>query len=109
MKQSSQGLLAGFAGVSIFAFTLPVTRYAVSYLDPVFVALARSILAAAFAAIALWWLKVPVPGRSQLWQLALIAAAVVVGFPLLTAHAMQTEPAVRFGLHLRAGAVPERW
>ncbi|MEE9494696.1 MAG: DMT family transporter [Gammaproteobacteria bacterium] len=98
MKESTLGLMAGFAGITVFAFTLPVTRYAVAFLDPLFVGLGRSVLAAMIAGMALWWLKVPLPTNAQFWQLLLVALGVVIGFPLLTAHAMTTVPAVRGGV-----------
>jgi len=36
MKKETQGMLAGFAGITIFASTLPVIRHAIVYLDPVY-------------------------------------------------------------------------
>ncbi|MGH8790516.1 MAG: EamA family transporter, partial [Cupriavidus necator] len=52
---ASGGMLLGFVGVAIFSQTLPFTRMAVAELDPIFVALARAVLAALLALALLAW------------------------------------------------------
>jgi drug/metabolite transporter (DMT)-like permease len=99
-RQSLQGLLLGLVGVIIFGLTLPATRRAVLELDPLFVAFGRSLLAAVGAAIALAIARPVIPNRRDWPRLALFAACVVLGFPLLMTIAMRTAPAVHGGIVL---------
>jgi drug/metabolite transporter (DMT)-like permease len=87
------GYLFGFVGVASFSLTLPATRVAVASLDPVFVGLGRAVVAAALAAIVLGVQRVPWPGCALLPRLAVVAAGVVVGFPLFSAWALRHVPA----------------
>jgi drug/metabolite transporter (DMT)-like permease len=89
----TRGMLLGLAGVALFSLTLPFTRMAVAELDPVFVAFGRALGAAALAALWLGWQRAPLPPRSAMAPLALVAAGCIVGFPLLTSVAMRTLPA----------------
>jgi len=98
MKKETKGMLAGFAGIVIFALTLPATRYAITYLDPVFVGLGRSVVAALVAGMLLWVFKASIPTKSQFVQLAIVALGVVIGFPLFSALAMTTLSAVHGGV-----------
>ena len=87
------GLIFGLLGVAAFSGTLPATRAAVAYLDPVFVGLGRALVAAVLAAITLLATRTPWPAR-RLWpRLAIVAAGVVVGWPVLSALAMRELPA----------------
>ena len=79
------GLLYGFLGVLSFSLTLPATRAAVSALDPLFVGLGRGLVAAALAAVVLRITRQPFPAPQQLRSLLIVAAGVVLGFPLLSA------------------------
>jgi drug/metabolite transporter (DMT)-like permease len=88
-----RGLLYGLLGVACFSLTLPATRIAVTGLDPVFVGLGRAVVAALLAAVALLATRSPWPGRAQLPRIAIVAAGVIVGFPLFTALAMRHVPA----------------
>jgi drug/metabolite transporter (DMT)-like permease len=92
------GYFFGFVGVASFSLTLPATRVAVAALDPVFVGLGRAVVAALLAAIVLTVQRVPWPGWALLPRLALVAAGVVIGFPLFSAWAMRT-------VHASHGAV----
>lgn len=76
-----------------FSFTLPFTRIAVSGLSPLFIGSARAVVAAVLAALALWVTRQALPTRPQWLRLAVVAAGVVAGFPLLTSFAMTTAPA----------------
>lgn len=87
------GFALGLAGVVAFSGTLPATRVAVAHLDPVFVGLGRALVAAALAAIVLAATRTPWPARALWPRLALVAAGVVVGWPVLSALAMQRVPA----------------
>jgi drug/metabolite transporter (DMT)-like permease len=88
-----RGLLLGLLGVLAFSGTLPATRLAVAYLDPVFVGLGRALVAAVLAAAVLLATRTPWPARSAWPRLALVAAGVVVGWPVLSAFAMRQVPA----------------
>jgi len=87
------GLVYGFLGVLGFSLTLPATRIAVAELDPTFVGLGRALVAASMAALLLTRARQPRPNKRQLYSLLLVAAGVVIGFPLLSAWAMRRVPA----------------
>ncbi|MBE9097849.1 DMT family transporter [Tychonema sp. LEGE 07203] len=87
------GLIYGFLGVVGFSLTLPATRAAVQGLDPLFVGLGRGLVAAILAAVTLQITRQPVPSKQQLWSLSMVGLGVVLGFPLLSAWAMQQVPA----------------
>lgn len=89
MEKLSKGWLHGFIGVSIFAGSLPATRVAVAELAPNFLTSARATIAALLGLLFLWLLKQPLPKREQITPLMVSALGVVVGFPLLTAMALQ--------------------
>ncbi|MBE9076955.1 DMT family transporter [Romeria aff. gracilis LEGE 07310] len=86
------GLLYGFIGVAGFSLTLPATRAAVADFDPIFVGLGRGVVAAIVAAIALYLTHQPRPSRQQIRSLLIVAVGIVLGFPLLTAWAMERLP-----------------
>ena len=115
------GLGYGFLGVLGFSLTLPATRIAVTDLDPVVVGLGRAVVASILAVAMLWATHQPLPSRKHLRSLLIVAAGVILGFPLLSAWAMQRLPAahgaVVLGLlplmtaiagTLRAGERPSR-
>jgi drug/metabolite transporter (DMT)-like permease len=79
----------GFLGVLIFSLTLPATRIAVSGFDPVFVGLGRAIVAAGLSLILLSIARQTIPPARFLPNFAIVAGGVVIGFPLLSAIAMQ--------------------
>jgi drug/metabolite transporter (DMT)-like permease len=87
------GLLLGSLGIIGFSFSLPATRLAVADLDPWLVAFGRATVAAALAAIYLLATRAPRPTREQAGSLAIVAAGVVVGFPLLTSLALEVQTA----------------
>jgi drug/metabolite transporter (DMT)-like permease len=86
---SSRGWINGFIGVLIFSGSLPATRLAVLEFDPVFLTVARATIAALLGLCLLWLFKEKRPARSQLIPLGIVALGVVIGFPLLTALALQ--------------------
>lgn len=88
-NQTSRGWLNGLIGVVIFSGSLPATRIAVQELAPVFLTVARASIAGAVALCMLLLLKQTRPARHQLLPLCIVALGVVVGFPLLTALALQ--------------------
>lgn len=88
----STRLAWGLVGLVAFSLTLPATRFAVAYLDPVFVGLGRAVVAATIAAGVLIATRAPRPALAVLGRLAIIALG-VVGFPLFSAYAMRHVPA----------------
>ncbi len=93
-------MLLGVLGVTLFGLTLPATRYVVDYFDPVFIGLGRSVVAAVFAALLLLITRQLLPNKHQFYKLSIVALGVVIGFPLLSAWAMQTVPASHGGVVL---------
>lgn len=87
------GLFYGFLGVLSFSLTLPATRIAVTELDPTFIGLGRGVVAGTVAAFILWLTRQSLPTLKQVRGLLIVAAGVVLGFPLLSAWAMQRLPA----------------
>ncbi|MFF8810653.1 DMT family transporter [Streptomyces pactum] len=113
-------LLAGL-GVVAFSLTFPATAWSLEGLGPWSVTSVRMALAGLVAGGCLLALRVPLPARRHLPGLLVVAAGVVVGFPLLTTLALQTSTtshaAVVVGLlplttaalsALRTGARPSR-
>ncbi|TPE14924.1 DMT family transporter [Pantoea anthophila] len=83
------GWLSGLAGVVIFSGSLPATRIAVQEMDPFFLTFLRASVAGVLAIMLILFLRQTRPQRSQLISLIIVALAVVVGFPLLTAMALR--------------------
>ena len=89
MKSSMDGWGSGLVGVIIFSGSLPATRVAVSDFSPLFLTSARAVIAALLGAALLLMLRQARPVKDDLLPLVIVAAGVVVGFPLLTALALQ--------------------
>lgn len=89
MQRSTGGLVNGLIGVVIFSGSLPATRVAVKQFDPLFLTAARATIPALLGLALLWAFKEKRPARADLVPLAIVALGVVVGFPLLTALALQ--------------------
>jgi drug/metabolite transporter (DMT)-like permease len=108
-----RGYLYGLIGVAAFSLTLPATRAAVAGLDPVFVGLGRALIAAALAGITLAATRSPFPAREHWRGLGVVAAGVVIGFPVLSAWALRYVPAVHaavvIGLLPLATALAGAW
>ena len=85
----ARGWGSGLLGVIIFSGSLPATRVAVTGLSPLFVTSARAVIAAILGAALLRLFRQKRPGADDLASLAIVGAGVVVGFPLLTALALQ--------------------
>ncbi|MDQ9125103.1 DMT family transporter [Serratia fonticola] len=86
---STSGWLNGFLGMVIFSGSLPATRVAVLSFDPLFLTVARASIAGLIALLLLGLFKQQRPRGDQLFSLVIVALGVVVGFPLLTALALQ--------------------
>ncbi|RYE64021.1 MAG: DMT family transporter [Oxalobacteraceae bacterium] len=89
MDRSLSGWINGMIGVIIFSGSLPATRVAVMQFDPVFLTVARAAIAGLLALCILLVFREKWPSRRDLVSLVVIALGVVVGFPLLTALALQ--------------------
>lgn len=89
MKQVTNGWVSGFIGVLIFSGSLPATRLAVMDFNPLFLTVARAAIAGMLAAGLLWLGREKRPAREDTWPLVVVALGVVLGFPLLTALALQ--------------------
>ncbi len=79
----------GCVGVVGFSLSLPAMRVAVEDLDATFVGLGRAIVAAILAGALLAIRREPIPDRRDLPRFALVGLGVVIGFPLLSALALQ--------------------
>ncbi|MFI8188922.1 DMT family transporter [Streptomyces sp. NPDC085946] len=126
------GTLQAALGVTAFSLTFPATAWGLEGFGPWSLVAVRSVLAALIAGVCLLAVgagpggrgrarRVPLPDRRHLPGLAVVAAGVVLGFPLLTTLALQTSTtahaAVVVGLlplttallsALRVGARPSR-
>lgn len=89
VKASIEGWGSGLLGVVIFSGSLPATRVAVAGFSPLFLTSARAVIAALLGVTLLILLRQTRPKRRDLPSLAVVALGVVVGFPLLTALALQ--------------------
>jgi drug/metabolite transporter (DMT)-like permease len=89
MDRVSSGLINGLLGVLIFSASLPATRVAVLQLDPLFLTGARAAIAGVLGLAMLQVFGERRPARTDLTSLLIVACGVVVGFPLLTALALQ--------------------
>src|SRR5690606_4307431 len=89
MERSTAGWGSGLVGVIIFSGSLPATRVAVADLSPMFLTSARAVFAAVLGAVFLIALRQSRPLKSEVFPLLVVSLGVVVGFPLLTAVALQ--------------------
>jgi len=100
VKSENKGLLLGLLGVIAFGLTLPFTQAVVPYMDPVFIGLGRAVVAAIISALILLVMRVSRPQGRDWLRLLGVVAGVVIGFPVLSAYAMQTVPASHGGVVL---------
>ncbi|MET9322225.1 DMT family transporter [Streptomyces sp. NPDC003038] len=118
---ASRGTVLASLGVIAFSLTFPSTVWGLESFGPWSLVALRSVLAAVIAGAFLLALRIAPPAREHWAGLAVVAAGVVVGFPLLTTLALQTSTsshaAVVVGLlplttaalsALRTGARPSR-
>lgn len=105
----STGIFLGALGVLAFSLTLPATRVAVGPLGGTVVGLGRAVVAALLASVVLVVTRAPLPPRHCWARLSIVAAGVVVGFPLFSAlalrHVSSSHGAVIVGLLPAATAV----
>lgn len=92
-KKSSTAFILAFIGVLIFSFTLPLTKYAIAHgMSAPFIALGRTVLAAAAALIFIISKGEKLPPRALWRDIVLSSLGVVIGFPLFSSLALQTVP-----------------
>lgn len=84
------GTIQAALGVTAFSLTFPATAWGLEGFGPWSLVAVRTVLAALIAGGCLLALRVPLPGRRHWAGLAVVAAGVVLGFPLLTTLALQT-------------------
>ena len=89
LDRTASGWVNGLIGVVIFSASLPATRVAVLEFDPLFLTAARAAIAGLLGLGLLLLFREKRPSRSDLTSLLIVALGVVVGFPLLTALALQ--------------------
>ncbi|MFE1437717.1 DMT family transporter [Streptomyces sp. NPDC058739] len=89
-QQPAFGVLQAALGVTAFSLTFPATAWGLEGFGPWSLVAVRAVLAALIAAGCLLALRIPLPARAHWPGLAVVAAGVVVGFPLLTTLALQT-------------------
>ncbi|HEV2501535.1 MAG TPA: DMT family transporter [Mesorhizobium sp.] len=89
MDKTTSGWFNGFLGVLIFSGSLPATRVAVMDFSPVFLTVTRAALAGLIGLALLLAFREKRPSRDDLISLTIVALGVVVGFPLLTALALE--------------------
>ncbi|WP_217239706.1 DMT family transporter [Streptomyces sp. AC555_RSS877] len=87
---TAAGTLQATLGVVAFSLTFPATAWGLEGFGPWSLVAVRSVLAALIAGGCLLGLRVPVPTRRHWPGLAVVAAGVVVGFPLLSTLALET-------------------
>lgn len=92
------GLLLGLIATAIFAGSLPATKIAVAELSPWFVTAARASLAGLCGLALLVARRRRVPPRAAWLPLSVVAVGAVLGFPLLSALAMESVPAAHGGV-----------
>ncbi len=88
-QQQTSGWINGMIGIVIFSGSLPATKAAVADLSPVFVTVARASVAGLLALCVLLLFREKRPASAQILPLLMVAMGVVVGYPLLSAMAMQ--------------------
>ena len=98
-SDAARGLLLGFAGVVMFALSIPMTRLsggsaAAPQLDPVFVAMGRAVVAGVLSIVYLAATGARRPRGGEWRLLVLTAAGVVFGWPLLSGLAVRHVDAV---------------
>ncbi|MEN4760531.1 MULTISPECIES: DMT family transporter [unclassified Chryseobacterium] len=87
--QSINGWINGFIGVVIFSGGMPATKLAVMEMSPLFVTIARAGIAGILALSVILINKEKRPAKDQIFSLLLVSIGCVIGFPLLSALAVQ--------------------
>lgn len=83
------GWINGLLGVIIFSGSLPATRVAILDMDPFFLTFLRASIAGVLAIMLIYGFREKYPQVSQIKSLIIVSLGVIIGFPLLTAMALQ--------------------
>ncbi|HCR4066026.1 DMT family transporter [Proteus mirabilis] len=83
------GWINGLLGVIIFSGSLPATRVAVLDMDPFFLTFLRASIAGVLAIMLIYGFREKYTQVSQIKSLIIVSLGVIIGFPLLTAMALQ--------------------
>ncbi|HEK0666998.1 TPA: DMT family transporter [Proteus mirabilis] len=83
------GWINGLLGGIIFSGSLPATRVAVLDMDPFFLTFLRASIAGVLAIMLIYGFREKYPQVSQIKSLIIVSLGVIIGFPLLTAMALQ--------------------
>lgn len=86
---------SGLLGIVVFSGSLPATRVAVLGFSPWFLTSARAAIAGLLGSTLLIFLKQAKPTRGDMVSLWIVVLGVVIGFPILTALALQHITSVR--------------
>ncbi len=89
MDKTTTGWIYGLTGVVIFSGSLPATRVAVMDFAPLFLTVARAVIAGLLGLGLLLAFREKRPARGDIVSLTIVALGCVVGFPLLTALALK--------------------
>lgn len=88
-EDSRSGWINGFIGVLIFSGSLPATKVAILDFNPVFLTAARAGIGGILALVILLIYEEKRPEKQHIFPLIIVSLGVVVGFPLLSAFALQ--------------------
>ncbi len=88
-NENISGWINGFIGVLLFSGSMPATKLAVMEMSPVFATIARAGIAGVLALCVLLIYKEKRPDKKQIFPLLLVSLGCVIGFPLLSALALQ--------------------
>ncbi|WP_350317213.1 DMT family transporter [Pectobacterium aroidearum] len=86
---SVSGWINGLLGIIIFSGSLPATRVAVLDMDPFFLTFLRASIAGVLAIMLIYGFREKRPQAAQIMPLIIVSLGVIIGFPLLTAMALQ--------------------
>ncbi|TCM20551.1 drug/metabolite transporter (DMT)-like permease [Novosphingobium sp. PhB165] len=89
MQDTYRGWGSGLLAVAIFSGSMPATRMAVLGFSPLLLTSMRALIAGGLAFLLLAGLRQPRPTHRQWQQVAVVAGCCVIGFPLLSALALQ--------------------
>jgi drug/metabolite transporter (DMT)-like permease len=98
------GVALGIIGTCLFGATLPATRLAVDFFDPLFVSASRAVVAGLLGIAVLLVTRRRWPSRRMAGELIAAGLCTIVGYPVFIALAMKTVPASHGGVVL--GIVP---
>lgn len=99
-KREKLGILLGVAAACGFSSTVPMTRLAVGWLDPLFLTAARASIAGFVALVVLIIARRKPPPRDTWGIFVLTGFCVLVGYPVLLALGLRYVPASHGGVVL---------